>query len=115
MFEALWAAVKDTKYLVLILDEIDAIFQDRRYNPSDFLQDLEMHGLIGSKVESAGRHGRRKFIWTQADLLEVRGAAFGYLQKHYRPDQILRVYRPPTGDIKPRTLTQIANELDRLR
>ncbi len=46
----------------------------------DFLQDLEMHGLIGSKVESSGRHGRRKFTWTQADLLEVRGAAFGYLQ-----------------------------------
>ncbi len=81
----------------------------------DFLQDLEMHGLIGSKVASSGRHGRRKFIWTQADLLEVRGAAFGYLQKHYRPDQILRMSRPPTKDIKPRSLTQLANELDRLR
>ncbi len=45
-----------------------------------------MHGLIGSKVTSSGRHGRRKFIWTQADLLDVRGAAFGYLQRHYHPD-----------------------------
>ncbi len=35
VFEKLWAAVEDTKYLVLILDEIDAIFQDRRDNPSD--------------------------------------------------------------------------------
>ncbi len=65
----------------------------------DFLQDLEMHGLIGSKVESSGRHGRRKFIWTQADLLEVRGAAFGYLQEHYRPDLGFRVSRPQTEDI----------------
>ncbi len=40
VFEKLWAAVEDTKYLVLILDEIDAIFQDRRYKPSDFLYRL---------------------------------------------------------------------------
>ncbi len=65
----------------------------------DFLQDLETHGLIGSKVESSGRHGRRKFIWTETDLLAVRGAAFGYLQKHYRPDLIFHVSRPPTEDI----------------
>ncbi len=65
----------------------------------DFLQDLEIHGLIGSKVESSGRHGRRKFIWTQADLLELRGAAFGYLQEHYCPDLIFRVSRPPTEDV----------------
>ncbi|MEE9593537.1 MAG: AAA family ATPase [Thermoplasmata archaeon] len=60
----------------------------------DFLQDLEMHGLIGSKVASSGRHGRRKFIWTQADLLEVRGATYGYLQKHFRPD-LLSLGGPP--------------------
>ncbi|MEE9592892.1 MAG: AAA family ATPase [Thermoplasmata archaeon] len=65
----------------------------------EFLQDLEMHGLIGSKVDSTGRHGRRKFIWTQADLLEVRGAAFGYLQEHYRSDLGFPVSRPPTEDI----------------
>ncbi len=38
----------------------------------DFLQDLEMHGLVGSKVVSTGRQGRRKLVWTEGDLLEVR-------------------------------------------
>ncbi len=37
IFEKLWEAVKGDKYLLLILDEIDSIFEDKRYNPSDFL------------------------------------------------------------------------------
>ncbi len=58
-----------------------------------------MHGLIGSKVVFSGRHRRRKFIWTEADLLEVRGGASGYLQERYRPDLTFRVSRPPTEDM----------------
>ncbi len=52
----------------------------------DFLQDLEMHGLIGSKVESRGRHGYSKLVWLEVDPDEIYPAVYGHLQPRYRPD-----------------------------
>jgi cell division control protein 6 len=50
----------------------------------DFLQNLEMHGLIGSAKESSGRYGRRKLVWIQGDAIMIHGRALNYLQGHCR-------------------------------
>ncbi len=52
----------------------------------DFLQDLEMHGLIGSAKESSGRYGRRKLVWIQGDPIMIPAAARNYLTRYSRLD-----------------------------
>jgi cell division control protein 6 len=52
----------------------------------DFLQDLEMHGLIGSAKESSGRYGRRKLVWIEGDPTNVKYAAHYHLVHQCRPD-----------------------------
>lgn len=37
VFAKIWSWLRRERLLVLVLDEIDAIFEDRRYKPSDFL------------------------------------------------------------------------------
>ncbi len=60
----------------------------------DFLQDLEMHGLIGSKIESRGRYGRSKLVWLEVDPDEIYPAVYGHLQPRYRPDLLPLFERP---------------------
>ncbi|HYM39483.1 MAG TPA: AAA family ATPase, partial [Thermoplasmata archaeon] len=40
IFEKIWKTTQGSKFLILVLDEIDAIFEDKRYVPSDFLYRL---------------------------------------------------------------------------
>lgn len=47
VFEALWAATQDKPYLLLVLDEVDAVFGMDRYNPSDFVYRLVRHRNAG--------------------------------------------------------------------
>jgi orc1/cdc6 family replication initiation protein len=61
----------------------------------DFLQDLEMHGLTGSKVESRGRYGRTKIVWLEVDAHEIYPAVYGRLQPRYRPDLLPLFERSP--------------------
>ncbi len=64
----------------------------------DFLQDLEMQGLIGSAKESHGRYGRRKLVWLQGDPVNIRYAAFYYLAHHRRPDLVKEYPMFPPSD-----------------
>jgi orc1/cdc6 family replication initiation protein len=64
----------------------------------DFLQDLEMHGLIGSAPESSGRYGRRKKVWIQGDPVEVLARARSYLIHRCRPDLRDFAAYPPGAD-----------------
>jgi cell division control protein 6 len=52
----------------------------------DFLGNLEMHGLVASRVESHGRRGRQKVVWLEVDAYEIFPAVYGHLQPKYRPD-----------------------------
>jgi cell division control protein 6 len=52
----------------------------------DFLQDLEMHGLIGSVKESSGRYGRQKLVWIQGDAIMTHAAARQCLLRQSRTD-----------------------------
>ncbi len=61
----------------------------------DFLQDLEMHGLIGSKIESRGRYGRVKIVWLEVDAHEIYPAVYGHLQPRCRPDLLPLFERAP--------------------
>jgi hypothetical protein len=57
-----------------------------------------MHGLLGSKIESRGRHGRRKIVWLEVDAHEIYPAVYGHLQPRCRPDLFPLFERAPTGN-----------------
>ncbi len=59
----------------------------------DFIDNLEMHGLVESFVHSSGRFGRSRYVWLKPDLFEIEYAAFNCLRARHRPDLI-----PKSGD-----------------
>jgi Cdc6-like AAA superfamily ATPase len=65
----------------------------------DFLQDLQMHGLIGSLNESSGRYGRQKLVWIEGDPVRIKTQAFAYMAHRCRPDLVQKYgIRPPHDD-----------------
>lgn len=62
---------------------------------SDFVQDLEMHGLIGSAVRSTGRYGHDKMIWIEGDPVHIGRYARYYLTLRHRPDLSSPIAPPP--------------------
>ncbi|HYM40510.1 MAG TPA: hypothetical protein VEY12_10305, partial [Thermoplasmata archaeon] len=62
----------------------------------DFLQDLEMHGLIGSATESSGRYGRRKLVWILGDPINIGYAAHYHLVHQCRPDLMMYAVGAPS-------------------
>jgi orc1/cdc6 family replication initiation protein len=51
----------------------------------DFVDSLEMHGLVGSDVRSTGRYGHEKRIWIEGDPVQIGHYARHYLEQRSQP------------------------------
>ncbi len=110
VFERIWKVAEGSKFLILVLDEINAIFEDKRYKPSDFLYRLLRHRETGRPP--------LVYVLTITNLLmgidslldsRVRsriGTESVYFPP-YREDEIFAIIKARRDAFKPEALTPI--------
>ncbi len=107
IFGKLWEHVKEDGYLLLILDEIDSIFEDRRYNPSDFLYRILRRREAG-KPPLVGLFTITNQLQGIDSLLDTRvRSSMGYQHVRfpaYDEGEIMAILRSRAGAFRPGAL-----------